>query len=212
MLRIVSTALICSGAFALPSPGEIEKLLCEAASVELVEKEATAAICKLLKNKFPSEEECEKTIEGFWDELKEICPKALQSAKLPSPEQIKKLLCEAASSELFDKEATTKICDMLKKKLPSEQGCEEIFEGFFDEIKEICPKASQRAKLPSPEEIEKLVCEAASSELVEKEATAEICKLLKSRFPSEEECEKTIESYWDEIKQICPARAEVIVV
>ena len=36
---------------------------------------------------------------------------------------------------------------------------------------------------PSPEDTEKLVCELASSELVEMESTEEVCKLIKEHFP-----------------------------
>ena len=36
----------------------------------------------------------------------------------------------------------------------------------------------------SPEEIEKLPCKVASSEMVEKEVTEEVCKLIKEHFPA----------------------------
>ena len=55
---------------------------------------------------------------------------------------------------------------------------------LWDKIKAQCPEEESLLASPSPEDIEKLVCKLASSELVEKAATEEFCKLVKEHFPS----------------------------
>ena len=56
---------------------------------------------------------------------------------------------------------------------------------MWDKIKTQCPKGKDSfMALPTPEEIEELVCKLASSEIVEKEATEEVCKIIKEHFPS----------------------------
>ena len=56
---------------------------------------------------------------------------------------------------------------------------------LWDKLKAQCPKGKESLLAwPSPEDIEKLVCKLASSELVEKEAAEEVCKLIKEHFPA----------------------------
>ena len=55
---------------------------------------------------------------------------------------------------------------------------------MWDKIKAQCPRGRDSfMALPTPEEIEELVCKIASSEIVEKEATEEVCKIIKEHFP-----------------------------
>ena len=63
--------------------------------------------------------------------------------------------------------------------------CETVVDVMWDKIKAQCPRGKESLLAsPSPEDIEKLVCKLASSELVEKAATEEFCKLVKEHFPS----------------------------
>ena len=56
---------------------------------------------------------------------------------------------------------------------------------MWDKIKTQCPKGKDNfMALPTPEEIGELVCKLAASEIVEKEATEEVCKIIKEHFPS----------------------------
>jgi hypothetical protein len=83
---------------------------------------------------------------------------------------------------------------------------------MWDEIKTMCPEGKEsKLTFPDPAEIEKLVCEVASSEMVEKEATGEVCKLIKEYFPSvqmQPDCETVVGAMWDEIKTMCPEGKE----
>merc|ERR1719215_2014877 len=111
------------------------------------------------------------------------------SVAIPSPEEIEKLVCKLASSEMVEKEATEEVCKLLKQHFPSvkiQPDCETAVDSLWDAVKARCPKREESTvvAIPSPEEIEELVCKLASSEMVEKEATEEVCKLIKEHFPS----------------------------
>merc|ERR1711972_963016 len=154
----------------------------------------------------------ETVVGALWDEIKAKCPKGKESAlSFPSPDEIEKLVCEVASSEMVEKEGTEEVCKLIKEYFPSvkmEPDCETVVGALWEEIKARCPKGKESAlSLPSPEEIEKLVCEVASSGVVEKEGTEEVCKLIKEHFPSvrmEPSCEVVVGALWDEIKARCP--------
>ena len=52
--------------------------------------------------------------------------------------------------------------------------------GKHQQRKTQCPKGEANfMALPTPEEIGELVCKLAASEIVEKEATEEVCKIIK---------------------------------
>ena len=96
-------------------------------------------------------------------------------------------MCKLASSEIVEKEATEEVCTIIKEHFPSakmQPDCETVVSALWDKIKAQCPKGKQSfLASPSPEDIEKLVCKLTSSELVEKEATEQVCKLIKEHFP-----------------------------
>ena len=51
------------------------------------------------------------------------------------------------------------------------------------------------------------MCKLASSELIEKKATEEVCKIIKERFPSvkmQPDCGTVVSALWDEIKASAP--------
>merc|ERR1711920_652054 len=154
-----------------PSPEEIEKLVCKVASSELIEIEATDQVCTLIKGHFPSvkfQPDCETAVAALWDEVKAMCPNGKETISFPSPEDIEKLVCKVASSELIEKEATEEVCTLIKEHFPSvklQPDCETVVAALWDEVKAMCPKGKETISFPSPEDIEKLVCKVASSEL-----------------------------------------------
>ena len=93
------------------------------ASSELVEKESTEEVCKLIKEHFPSvkmQPDCETVVSALWDKIKAQCPKGKESfLASPSPQDIEKLVCKLASSELIEKEATEEVCKIIKERFPS---------------------------------------------------------------------------------------------
>ena len=203
----------------LPSPEEIEKLMCNLASSDMVEKEATEEVCKLIKEHFSTvkmQPDCEMGVSALWDKIKAQCSKGKDSfMALPTPEEIEKLVCKLASSETVEKEATVKVCKLIKEQFPllkMQPDCEIVVSALWDKIKVQCPKDKHSfLASPSLEDIEKLVCKLASSELVEKVATEEVCKLIKEHIPSvkmQSECETTVSALWDKIKARYPKGTE----
>ena len=150
------------------------------------------------------------------DKLKAQCPKGKESLLAwPSPEDIEKLVCKLASSELVEKESTEEVCKLIKEHFPSvkmQPDCETVVSALWDKIKAQCPKGKESfLASPSPQDIEKLVCKLASSELIEKKATEEVCKIIKERFPSvkmQPDCGTVVSALWDEIKAKCPKGRE----
>ena len=56
---------------------------------------------------------------------------------------------------------------------------------MWDKIKAQCPRGEDNFMVPpTHEDIGELVCKLAASEIVEKEATEEVCKIIKEHFPS----------------------------
>merc|ERR1719401_322134 len=195
-------------------------MVCEVASSEIVEKQATEEVCALIKEHFPSvkiEPDCETVVKALWDEIIEMCPKGKAVAiSFPSPEEIEKMVCEVASSEIVEKQATEEVCALIKEHFPSvkiEPDCDTVVKALWDEIIEMCPKGKQVALgFPTPEDIEKMVCEVASSETIEKQATDEVCALIKEHFPSvtiQPDCPTVVEALWDKVKAMCPKVSKV---
>ncbi|CAK0877860.1 unnamed protein product [Prorocentrum cordatum] len=84
----------------LPSPADIEKLICEVASQKQVEDRAVAEICQVITEKFPNikfNPDCKTDVEAVWDAAVAKCPQA--QLTLPSPADIEKLICEVASQK-----------------------------------------------------------------------------------------------------------------
>jgi len=58
----------------LPTPGEIEKLVCEVATQKMVEDKASASICSEISKKVKIPD-CQALVEGLWDKITAKCPK-----------------------------------------------------------------------------------------------------------------------------------------
>jgi hypothetical protein len=117
---------------------------------------------------------------------------------------------------MFKERATGEDWEVIKEYFPSVQmqpDCETVVGAVWDEIKAMCPKGKKsKLTVPDPDKIEKLVCEFASSEIIEKRATQAACALIKDEFPSVEICEMLLEHYWDEILEKCPKAQPIVVV
>ena len=62
---------------------------------------------------------------------------------------------------------------------------ETVARALWGKIKTQCPKGEDNFMvLPTPDEIEELVCKLGASEIVEKEATEEVCRIIKEHLPS----------------------------
>merc|ERR1712066_755118 len=112
-----SAAAMCpkSREQALPSPEELEKLICEVASSQQIEDHGVEAVCAQIAAKFPKikfDPDCKTMLEEIWDSAAAMCPKSREQA-LPSPEELKKLICEVASSQQIEDHAVEAVCAQI---------------------------------------------------------------------------------------------------
>jgi hypothetical protein len=66
----------CPKEASTPTPGEIEKLLCELASQKEVEDKVVEEVCALVAKEFPeATAECKPVMEALWSKVEAMCPK-----------------------------------------------------------------------------------------------------------------------------------------
>jgi len=164
----------------LPTPADMEKLVCELASQKMIEDRATSAICSLINKTFPDVKfnpDCRTLLEGAWDIVLSKCPKSNEA--LPSPADIEKLVCELASQKMIEDRATNEICSLINKTFPAVKfnpDCKTLLEGVWDVVLSKCPKGNET--LPSPGDIEKLVCSAVTKPVVQQRVTRAVCTVV----------------------------------
>ncbi|CAK0877858.1 unnamed protein product [Prorocentrum cordatum] len=193
----------------LPSPADIEKLICEVASQKQVEDRAVAEICQVITEKFPNikfNPDCKTDVEAVWDAAVAKCPQA--QLTLPSPADIEKLICEVASQKQVEDKAVDEICQVITEKFPNikfNPDCKTDVEAVWDAAVAKCPQA--QLTLPSPADIEKMICELASQKQVEDKAVDEICQVITEKFPNikfNPDCKTDVEAVWDAAVAKCP--------
>jgi len=200
-------------ASASPTPSDIEELICELATNKQVEKKATGAICTTIAAKFPSvhfNPDCVTALEGVWGSIASKFPQDCKG--LPAPGDIEKLVCRIATQERIEEQAIDAVCGLIKKTFPSvpfNPNCKKMLQGAWDMLAVECPKEHELtlATLPNPNDIEKLVCELASQQMIEARATSAICGLINSTFPNlhlKPDCKTMVEGAWDLVLSHCP--------
>ena len=109
---------------ASPSPEGIEKLVCELASSELVEKESTEEVCKLIKEHFPSvkmQPDCETVVSALWDKIKAQIRKVWRASWLRQSAGYWKTRVQACVLREKKRETTEEVCKIIKERFPSVQ-------------------------------------------------------------------------------------------
>merc|ERR1719203_2408831 len=113
----------------------------------------------------------------YWYDLTQNCPKANGAEQLPSPEGLdpppipewEKLLCEFAAEPGVETKTLDAVCTLAAPRLNiSKIECTLALRVYWYDLTQNCPKAKGAEQLPSPEDIEKLVCKFASKEQIEK--------------------------------------------
>mmetsp|Transcript_37073 Transcript_37073/g.106772 ORF Transcript_37073/g.106772 Transcript_37073/m.106772 type:complete len:292 (+) Transcript_37073:76-951(+) len=193
---------------ALPSPEDIKKYVCEVATQKMIEDKATDKICALIKAEFPGVEfdpDCKTVLEMAWDLVTKYCPK--ERLSMPSPQDVEKYVCEVATQKLIEEMATDKVCSLIKARFPNvhfNPDCHTAVEDVWDEVASLCPKG---LSIPTPQDVEKYVCEVATQKLIEDMATDKVCELIKEKFPKvhlSPDCHTAVEKVWDEVSAFCP--------
>jgi len=197
------------GAVKLPTPEEIERMVCEVATQKQVEEQYTEEVCQAVAELFQGvpEEQCKEVLKQVWDEVAKLCPQG--AGKLPTPEEIERMACEVATQKQVEEQSTEEVCEAIAAKF---QGvpktlCEEMLRKAWDEVVKQCPKSAGR--LPTPEEFERMVCEVATKKMVEEVDTHVICKLIEVHFQVPEAiCQPMLEKVWDKAAEHCPKLAQ----
>ncbi|CAK0807897.1 unnamed protein product, partial [Prorocentrum cordatum] len=197
----------------LPSPADMEKLICKATSQKQVEDKAVDEICQVITEKFPSSKfnpDCKTNVEAVWDAAVAKCPQA--QLTMPSPADMEKLICEVASQKQDENKAVDEICQVIARKFPNIKfnlDCKTDVEAVWDAAVDKCPQA--QLTQPSPADMEKLICEAASQKQDEDKAYDEICQVITEKFPNVKfnlDCKTDVEAVWDAAVAKCQ-QAEV---
>mmetsp|Transcript_106400 Transcript_106400/g.328634 ORF Transcript_106400/g.328634 Transcript_106400/m.328634 type:complete len:361 (+) Transcript_106400:74-1156(+) len=197
------------GRLSMPSPQDIEKYVCQVATEKMIEDMATDAICELLNETFPSvhfNPDCHTAVERAWDAVKSFCPKGRLS--MPSPQDIERLICQFATEKMIEDKAVDKICELVNKTWPSihfSPDCHTVVQEAWDTAAAACPKGA--VSMPSPQDVEKYVCDVVTQRMVEEAATHEVCDLIAKEFPGAHfspDCRTVLERAWDTAKSFCP--------
>ncbi|CAK0889833.1 unnamed protein product, partial [Prorocentrum cordatum] len=208
----------------LPSPADIEKLICEAALQKQVEDNAVDEICQVITEKLPNikfNPDCKTDVEAVWDAAVAKCPQAQLTLLSPADiemliceaaSQKQKLICEVASQKQDEDKAVDEICQVITEKFPNikfNPDCKTDVEAVWGAAVAKCPQA--QLTLPSPADMEKLICEVASQKQDEDKAVDEICQVITEKFPNikfNPDCKTDVEAVWDAAVAKCP-QAEV---
>jgi len=194
---------------AFPSPEELKKYVCEVATQKMIEDQATGEICALINSTFPGarfDPDCKTLLEEAWDFVTRYCPKGHLS--MPSPRDVEKYVCDVATQKLVEEMATDKVCQLIEKRFPKvhfNPNCHTAVERVWDKVTSFCPKG--RLSMPGPRDVEKYVCDVVTQKLVEEMATDKVCQLIKENFPSvhfKPDCHTAVEMAWDKVASLCP--------
>jgi hypothetical protein len=129
----------------MPSPEDIEKLVCKFASQKQIEDKATEAICKVIKSKFPDIPDCERDVEVVWNAVLTRCPHGRNISLGWSPEEIEKLVCKFASQKQIEDRSTRAICTLIVQKFPAVKPseCEAALDRAWDAAVKRCPRGRE---------------------------------------------------------------------
>lgn len=127
----------------MPSPEDMEKIVCDLINQKPLEAKVTYAGCALIQQDFPSvhfNPDCETVMQSAWDAIAAQCPTA--NVRVPIPDDIKKLACEVAKQKGIEMEATNAMCTALHAELPDIPAsvCNILLRKEWDKLAAKCPK------------------------------------------------------------------------
>merc|ERR1711865_1057819 len=127
---------------AMPSPQEIESLVCKLATQKQIEDKAVTEICSMISKKLQMPD-CHVVLERVWDKVAAMCPTGQKSKlALPSGQEIEKLVCELATQKQIEDKASTAVCSLIKKKLRIPD-CQDMVEHMWNQIIATCPNGRE---------------------------------------------------------------------
>jgi len=209
-----------------PIPPAIQKIICQFASLHELEDDVSEEVCKEVTKLFPSikfDPDCKTVLEELWDTgLALFCPQPNRTSSLakvtdlpPIPPAVQKLICALTGNKDIEDETTGAVCAEVKKVFPDlkfDPDCQTVIEALWDTGHTLlCPAVQPVVHaLPTPQDIEKMVCSVASSKDIEDKAVGAICDKIVAQFPDlaqymQPDCPTFLEGIWDIIVAMCPA-------
>jgi len=225
-LRILLAMLLAPCAAQLVSPElgippEIQKLICGFAKSKSIEDSTVEDICNEVEKLFPTikfDPDCKTVMEELWDTgLALFCPESSNEVAVsdPIPPGIEKLICQFASDKKVEDNAAGFICDKVQELFPSihfDPDCNTVVEELWDTgLALFCQQSNLNEELPKPNDIEKLICEVASSKDIEDRAVDAVCEKIQQLFPKakfDPDCKTVLDEAWDAAAAMCPKPQE----
>merc|ERR1711865_619061 len=135
---------------AMPSPQEIESLVCKFATIKQIEDKAVTEICSMI-SQHVHVPECHALVERMWEKITAQCPKGKESLRsMPSPQEIESLVCKLATNKQIEDKAVTKICSVISQHVHVPE-CHAVLKRMWEKITAQCPKGKESLRsMPSP--------------------------------------------------------------
>jgi hypothetical protein len=207
------------GSETVPVPEDYTKLVCSLATPEQIRGADSGGVCQVIRAKLPwlkFEPDCETVLdEGtIWYDARNRCPRGRKT--VPSPYEIVKLICTAASSAQVASRDTHGVCAALHVQVPwvveeFDPDCPTVLEAAWDQVLLKCPKGHQT--VPTGQELERLVCGMGSRVEMESHDAETLCGKLAYHVPwlvIQPSCEHWLKSSFDELNEVCPYGHDVI--
>merc|ERR1711865_63586 len=194
---------------AMPSPQEIESLVCKLATNKQIEDKAVTKICSVI-SQHVHVPECHALVERMWEKITAKCPKGKESLlSMPSPQEIESLVCKFATNKQIEDKAVTQICSVISQHVHI-TGWHAVLKRMWEKITAKCPKGKESLlAMTSPQEIESLVCKVATNKEIEDMAVTKICSVILQHVHIPE-CHAVLEGMWEKVTAKCPKGKESV--
>jgi hypothetical protein len=158
---------------------------------------------------------CKTSMTGAWDIAKSKCPNGKMT--IPSAQDFEKLICSFATKKQLDGNDFDGTCDKIKDSIEwiiFQPDCVTALRGVWHKAAEKCPLGSD--KIPTPFEVEMLMCNAARRREMQDMRTIEICSEITLTTPwilrnFDPDCHSVFDVVWDDAVLKCPAGRDTIV-
>jgi hypothetical protein len=205
------------GSDKVPTPFEIEMLMCSSARRKEMQDMRTIEICSeislttpwILRNFDP---DCHSVFDVVWDDAVLKCPAGRDTVL--DDQQFIYWACGHTLAEWIQHRSYDRICDTLLFEVPwlqntvSPNFCPHKVANLFEDMRRVCPLG--RATPQTSDLVKFTVCSFATAEQVAKHDTVHVCELMKARVPWLQyrgSCHTAVDQEWAAIEEVCPAGA-----
>jgi len=171
----------------IPNLEDLQKLACTFGTHEEIKSGSISKVCKRIGKKLPwlkFATECHPEMKSIWEHVETKCP--LGAETVPVPEDYTKLACSLATPQQIRVGDSGGVCSAILSELPwlkFDPDCQTLLDNsaVFGEARMRCPQGRETA--PSPYEIVKLTCTAASAAQVASKSLSDVCRTMHIQVP-----------------------------